>query len=402
MRAWLGTWTSAIGYHHERWDGTGYPRGFAGEEIPLPGRIVAIADVFDVITSARSYKKASAATEGRAEIARCAGTQFDPDVVRAFLNVSLGRMRLVMGPLSWLAHAPLLGRLPFTPALGTAASVFSVAAATAVGGVAGPAPPRAAIPAPPSFHVVRQTHHPVTAARVSHGRVTVRKSYPTPMPPGTSVPSPTLDPVSTVVPSSPLEPPASQPPSPGGSPPPPLPPTVPLGHEPPSFTAGPDVTVDEDVGTVSLPWAGNVVAEPAGTRVRFAVTTGNSTLFAEAPRVTDDGRLRFTPANNAYGIAESVVTATDGQGAQAKHSLTITVTPVNDAPSFVRGGDITAVDEDGAVSVPWAAGVSPGPAERILSSGLLHGADRSSRISSRRAGSRSSTTPGCSRSRRRS
>ena len=78
MRDWLGTWTDAVGYHHERWDGKGYPHGLAGEEIPLAGRIVAVADVFDVITSARSYKQASAAEDGRTEIARCAGTQFDP------------------------------------------------------------------------------------------------------------------------------------------------------------------------------------------------------------------------------------------------------------------------------------------------------------------------------------
>src|SRR5581483_5972764 len=136
MRNWLGTWVESVGYHHERWDGKGYPHGLAGEDIPLPGRIVAVADVFDVITSVRSYKKAFAATEARAEIARCAGTQFDPAVVRAFLNVSLGRMRLVMGPLSVLSHLPLLGRLPLTPAMGTFAGAFTVAATSAVGGVA--------------------------------------------------------------------------------------------------------------------------------------------------------------------------------------------------------------------------------------------------------------------------
>src|SRR6266542_2898976 len=57
LREWLGEWIEAVGHHHERWDGKGYPRGIAGEEIPFAGRIVAIADVFDVITSARSYKE---------------------------------------------------------------------------------------------------------------------------------------------------------------------------------------------------------------------------------------------------------------------------------------------------------------------------------------------------------
>ena len=124
IKEWLGSWTDAVGYHHERWDGDGYPRGLAGDDIPLAGRIVAVADVFDVITSVRSYKKASAAADGRAEIARGSGTQFDPRVVRAFLGISLGRTRLVMGPLSVLAHLRLLSHLPLTPAVGTLAGAF--------------------------------------------------------------------------------------------------------------------------------------------------------------------------------------------------------------------------------------------------------------------------------------
>ncbi len=141
LRSWLGDWTEAVTQHHERWDGRGYPAGTAGEEISLAGRIVAVADVFDVITSARSYKAASDALAGRQEIARCAGAQFDPTVVRAFLGVSLGRLRFAMGPLSWLSHAPLLGRLPLTPAIGTVSGALAATtAALATGIVAPPAP----------------------------------------------------------------------------------------------------------------------------------------------------------------------------------------------------------------------------------------------------------------------
>jgi HD domain-containing protein/Big-like domain-containing protein len=140
LRKWLGEWSAAVAEHHERWDGKGYPKGISGDRIPLAARIVAVADVFDVITSARSYKSASASTAARDEIARCAGTQFDPRVVRAFLNVSLGRLRLVMGPLSWLAHAPLLGRLPLTPAIGGAAAALATVTAAVTTGVVGPAP----------------------------------------------------------------------------------------------------------------------------------------------------------------------------------------------------------------------------------------------------------------------
>ena len=69
--------------HHERWDGTGYPRGIAGDEIPLPSRIIFVADAFDAMTSERPYREAISDREALAELRRCAGTQFDPVVVEA-------------------------------------------------------------------------------------------------------------------------------------------------------------------------------------------------------------------------------------------------------------------------------------------------------------------------------
>jgi hypothetical protein len=73
LSRWLGPWAGAIDEHHERWDGGGYPRGLAGEQISLGARIVAVADVFDVITSTRAYKTALPPDAARAELARCAG-----------------------------------------------------------------------------------------------------------------------------------------------------------------------------------------------------------------------------------------------------------------------------------------------------------------------------------------
>ncbi|MEP6494414.1 MAG: HD domain-containing phosphohydrolase [bacterium] len=67
--------------HHERWDGTGYPRGLQGSRIPLEARIVAIADTFDAITHARRYRRASGAAAAMAVIAEGRGTQFEPDLV---------------------------------------------------------------------------------------------------------------------------------------------------------------------------------------------------------------------------------------------------------------------------------------------------------------------------------
>lgn len=71
--------------HHERFDGTGYPDRLAGDAIPLCGRIVALADVFDALTSRRVYKAAFTHTVARSMIVAEAGKHFDPDVVEAFL-----------------------------------------------------------------------------------------------------------------------------------------------------------------------------------------------------------------------------------------------------------------------------------------------------------------------------
>ena len=72
--------------HHERWDGTGYPHGIEGDEIPLPGRIVAVADAFDALTNDRPYRKARSVDEGLHEIVQHRGSQFDPTIVEALMH----------------------------------------------------------------------------------------------------------------------------------------------------------------------------------------------------------------------------------------------------------------------------------------------------------------------------
>lgn len=72
--------------HHEKWDGTGYPQGLAGEDIPLTGRIVMLADVFDALTSERPYKKAWSEADAIREIEHGSGTHFDPSLVAAFMK----------------------------------------------------------------------------------------------------------------------------------------------------------------------------------------------------------------------------------------------------------------------------------------------------------------------------
>lgn len=137
LAAWLGPWLDAVGQHHERWDGAGYPHGLAGTQISLGARIIAVADAFDVITSARSYKKPLSATAARSELARCAGTQFDPDVVRAFLAVGLGSLRAVAGPVSLVAAVPGLRSMPWPDLAGAASRVAAAGPLTAAASLAG-------------------------------------------------------------------------------------------------------------------------------------------------------------------------------------------------------------------------------------------------------------------------
>ena len=146
LRAWLGEWSHAVGQHHERWDGAGYPYRLAGDGISLAGthrcrRGRLRRHHLGPFVQGPPSRPRSRAT--RSPVA--AGTHFDPRVVRAFLSISLGRLRLVMGPLSWLAQAPILARLPLTPAIGTmAVSMATVAAALATGLVTAPPSPGSA------------------------------------------------------------------------------------------------------------------------------------------------------------------------------------------------------------------------------------------------------------------
>ncbi len=84
--AFLDQEIPAVRYHHERFDGGGYPEGLCGSAIPLPARILSVADAFDAMTSTRVYRGGKSVTEAVAELRRGAGAQFDPTVVQAFLD----------------------------------------------------------------------------------------------------------------------------------------------------------------------------------------------------------------------------------------------------------------------------------------------------------------------------
>jgi HD-GYP domain-containing protein (c-di-GMP phosphodiesterase class II) len=74
-------------YHHEHFDGKGYPEGLAGKGIPQGARIIHVADAFETMTSDRAYHAAMSVQDAVAEIRRCSGTQFDPEMVEAFCRV---------------------------------------------------------------------------------------------------------------------------------------------------------------------------------------------------------------------------------------------------------------------------------------------------------------------------
>jgi len=76
--------------HHERWDGRGYPKGLEGEEIPIRARMIAVADSYDAMTVGRPYRAALSGEDAVREMERCSGTQFDPEIVRIFIELVMG------------------------------------------------------------------------------------------------------------------------------------------------------------------------------------------------------------------------------------------------------------------------------------------------------------------------
>jgi Bacterial Ig domain len=149
--------------------------------------------------------------------------------------------------------------------------------------------------------------------------------------------------------------------------------TVNAVNDAPSFTSGGDVTVNEDSGAYSAAWATAISAGPAdesGQTLTFSASNDNNALFAVQPSISPSGVLTFTPASNAFGSATVTVTLSDNGGTanggadtSAAQTFTITVSGVNDEPSFTSGGDVTVNEDSGAYSAAWATAISAGPNE---------------------------------------
>ncbi len=93
----------SVMFHHERFDGKGYPEGLSGKNIPLAGRIIAVADSFDAMISDRPYRKKVSVKEAVQELKKCAGTQFDSEIVETFIKIVEGK------------EIDFLKDLPFSP-----------------------------------------------------------------------------------------------------------------------------------------------------------------------------------------------------------------------------------------------------------------------------------------------
>jgi putative nucleotidyltransferase with HDIG domain len=298
LAGWLGDWVRAVGEHHERWDGAGYPSGLRGREISYAARIVAVADSFDVMTSARSYKEPGSAADARRELAECAGSHFDPQVVRAFLSISLGKLRMAMGPLSWLTQLSL-----FPPGLvgATAAPAMTAVAgvaATAVGFVGGPA---TFMPPEPAGYIVDagpvESMDPPTTATIDAGRtgpagVAAAPDGSTPTDP-TSAPSGALDPTVTD--------------------------TTPTGPTATVVTAAPSTSATETspvVTTTDPPPSSNTITPPprpsatTTTSTKPTATTSTTTTTATTSTTTSTTTTTATTSTTTSTTTTTATTST--------------------------------------------------------------------------------------------
>ena len=140
LHDWLGPWADAVRDHHERFDGSGYPRGLKGDAISLGGRMITVADSYETMTAGRPYQPALSVVAAREELVRMSGTQFDPFVVRAFVSISLGSLWRVIGVAALLAEVPVLaviaGRMSgFKPRVASALATTVAVAGVLVAGV---------------------------------------------------------------------------------------------------------------------------------------------------------------------------------------------------------------------------------------------------------------------------
>lgn len=347
---WLGEWAGAIEHHHEWWDGSGYPRGLAGEEISMAARIVSVADAYDVMTSGRSYQAAMAPEEARREVAKMAGRQFDPTVVRALMNVSLGRLRWMLGPMTWLGQVPFfldrLGRDFIT--VSTAATVTAAAMVSGIvplpSGLASPVPDLSAMASPVTTTVGVEGG---PGANGNGGGNEGGTNSSTGVP-GTLVPGSALDEDSTTtIPSTTVT----------------TNPSTTLTTTPPTTattttTAPPSSTTTLPPHPVAQP---DVASTDQGQVVLVDVTANDTPAglhLAAIPSPPDHGiatisnnQVRYAPGSGFHGTDTLTYRACDAGGRCAESTVAIIVTKVNQPPVIRDDSAVTDRDTPVAIAV---------------------------------------------------
>ena len=360
LAAWLGAWADTIAQHHERFDGRGYPYGLAGEEISLGGRIVAVADSYETMTAVRSYKSAMPPETARRELVACAGAQFDPVVVRAFLDVSVGRTRLAGGALSWLGEIPLINSVPQLGQVASTAGqvVLTTAAVAGISFMAAAGAHHLPLQSHPTATSILEQSRPGVGGHVAPapsggplGNVpsishqapsNVDSTIRTPSRPDNVVPLPTATSSPNVAPPIPAVSVLVDPPAPI------IVPTVPPATVPGAPTAVSGTAGD---GSVTLSWS--APSNNGGDPITGYTVTPSIGGSAQTPSVfTSSATTQIISGltnGTAYTFTVSATTSA-GTGTPSTPSAAITPATVPGAPTAVSG---TA--GDGSVTLSWSA-----------------------------------------------
>ena len=273
-----------------------------------------------------------------------------------------------MGPLSWLAQAPILGRIPLTPGVATLASSAVAVAGSFASGLVGT--PQHVPQITPGAAAATTRTAPIAAPVSAGGRFVLAG----PRGGGAHALRVVARHAKLVATAAPIRtaPITVSPPPPDPSPATPVdpPPAAPAAAA--LFAAGADLTVGEDAAPQRI--AGWATAIRRHTT--FSTSTDARALFATTgqPALAPDGTLTFTPAPDANGTARVTVTAqghsADGSTTERlAHSFTLTVTAINDPPSFSAGPDQSVLEDAGAqIVVGWAGAISAGPPDEASQS----------------------------------